>query len=263
MGVPRPRAVVGTSPVPLRVVFGIWESLEVVGERVLPMGPRGPQKYGDCSPSDQKRSECRNWYRGDCGRAAGMCVCVWGGVVCVREDERGPQSWIVICGSYVGAPPHVSGHQVSLSHLLHSLSVGEWRSRAAAILVAPTPVVGPRSVGVGFLAVRPRRESSLSNYRGWLRQGGLPPPPSEGGRGADTFPSSASPLSAFPPLSPCSFLDNEGEGDTRGHLKSSLSVSPSTLGPSEGGVRVTRLLIWMPMLVGNWLLVQWGRQHGS
>ena len=88
---------------------------------------------------------------------------------------------------------------------------------------------------MGFLAVRPKRESSLSNYRGWLRQGGLPPPPSEGGGGADAFPSSASPLSVSPPLSPCSFLDNEGEGDTSGRLKSSFCISPSTLGPSEGG----------------------------
>ena len=62
-------------------------------------------------------------------------------------------------------------------------------------------------------------------------------PPSEGGGGADAFPSSASRVH-IPPLSPCSFLDNEGEGDTRGRLKSSFSVSPSTLGPSEGGREV-------------------------
>ena len=90
------------------------------------------------------------------------------GGVCVHEDASGPWSWIVICGSYAGAPPPVSDHRVSLSHLPHSLMWGEWRSRTAAILIAPTPVVGPQSVGVGFLAARPRRESSLRNYRGWL-----------------------------------------------------------------------------------------------
>ena len=37
------------------------------------------------------------------------------------------------------------------------------------ILAFLTPVVGPWSVGVEVLAGRPRRESSLSNYRGWLR----------------------------------------------------------------------------------------------
>ena len=140
----------------------------------------------------------------------------------------------------------------------------EWRSRAVAILVAPTPVVGPRPVGVGFLAVRPRRESSLSNYRGWLRQGGLPPPSPlrRWGRSRGIPILSQLPV-RVPPLSPCSFLDNEGEGDTCGRLKSSFSVSPSTLGPSEGGAQVTRLLIWIPMLVANWLLVQCRRQHGS
>ena len=40
---------------------------------MLPVGPRGPQKYSDCSPSGQKRSEGRDWYSGDRGRAHGLC----------------------------------------------------------------------------------------------------------------------------------------------------------------------------------------------
>ena len=50
--VPRPRVVVGAGPVPLRVVFGIWESLEVIGERVLPVGPRGTLEVWQFGPEE-------------------------------------------------------------------------------------------------------------------------------------------------------------------------------------------------------------------
>ena len=59
------------------------------------------------------------------------------------------------------------------------------------------------------------------------------PPPSKGRGRAGVFPSSAP--CPQPPLSPCLFMDNEGEEDTRGRLRLSLSVSPPIPGPSEGG----------------------------
>ena len=52
-------------------------------------------------------------------------------------------------------------------------------------------------------------------------------------------------------------MDNEGEEDTRGRLRSSLSVSPSIPDPSEGverqggeGARVKQLLTWMSGTAG-------------
>ena len=85
------------------------------------------------------------------------------------------------------------------------------------------------------LAGRPRRENSLSNYRGWLRQGGLSPSPLRRGRKARHIPILSQTLVCLPPPPPCLFMDNEGEGDTRGRLRYSLSASPPTPVPSEGG----------------------------
>ena len=64
----------------------------------------------------------------------------------------------------------------------------------------------------------------------------VPLPPPKGGKGGRISILSQPPVCVPPPpLSPCLFMDNKGEGDTRGCSGSSLCASPPTPAPSEGG----------------------------
>ena len=109
--------------------------------------------------------------------------------------------------------------------------------RVAAILAFLTPAIGMRWVGVRDVAVRPRRDGSLSYYARWLRRGRLNPSPLQRERKGRSAPiRSQLHVHVHPPpsLSPCSPTGKGGEEDTRVRLESSLFVSSPNTGPSEG-----------------------------